>query len=240
MDDDIAVLENSHALSPRFVSERIDQTSPCGETLNSNSSCMTDSPSNRSIEYTCKKIEMLMKQQSDQYVVVPNNRGHSSKCWDLFGFPAMIESIDEQPKIIEKFVTCRKCFTTYSFISNSTRLLNIHICRTTPRPRSASLTTSLNSSSTLHQTSLTSYGTFTKTKIHDSQIKRIKDLQAHWVCRDIRPFTVVEDEGFRQLAQELIMIGAYFYRGSSVLLLAYGKRLKHVLRIRDRVFQSEW
>lgn len=149
-----------------------------------------------------------MKQQSHRYVVVTNSKGQTSKCWETFGFPALIESADEQPKIIEKFVTCRLCFVTYSFNSNSTRLLNSHTCKQAPRARSLSVSTVLNASPTYHQTSLSSYVTPNVTKINDGQAKRIKDLQAQWVCKDVRPFTIVDDEGFRQLAQELVAIGA--------------------------------
>ena len=111
--------------------------------------------------------------------------------------------------MIEKFVTCRLCFATYSFSSNSTRLLNIHTCKPVPRARSPSVSAGLNLCSIYRQTSLTSYATPSVADINDGQLKRIKDLRAQWVCRNIRPFAIVEDEGFRQLAQELVAIGTY-------------------------------
>ena len=92
-----------------------------------------------------------MKQNSTRYVILDNKKAHSSKCWELFGFPAVVESDGELPKIIEKFVTCRKCFSTYSFSSNSTRYLNNHTYDKPHRARSSSASGLLSSSPNHHK-----------------------------------------------------------------------------------------
>jgi len=138
MDNDIILIDNNQNVSFSIDSHVSAERSP--STFSRNSlSLLCGSPSSQSNEYTCKKIEMLMKQHNPQYVILDNKKAHSSKCWELFGFPAVIESDSEPAKIIEKRVTCRKCFSTYSFSSNSTRYLNNHTCDKPHRVRSSSL-----------------------------------------------------------------------------------------------------
>jgi hypothetical protein len=121
---------------------------------------------------------MLMKQRSDQYVSVNTSNVHTSKCWNFFSFPALIESIGEQPKKIERSVTCRLCSTTKSSNSNSTRLLYNHLCKTIARARSVSLSASLNSSSTYHRKSITSYVTNAMCEQNESRTNQTNDRLA--------------------------------------------------------------
>ncbi|CAF1209747.1 unnamed protein product [Adineta ricciae] len=209
MDNDIIFVDNNQNSSFSTDIHTSTENSPSTSSRNS-LSILSWSPSNQSNEYTCKKIEMLMKQNGKQYIVVDNTKVHSSKCWDLFGFPAIIESDGETPKIIEKFVTCRQCYMTYSFNSNSTRLLNNHICKKPHRARSSSASMAPNSSSSCHQTTLASYTAAGGVKLSDGHMKRMKDLQANWICKDIRPFAIIEDDGFREIAQELVSLGAKY------------------------------
>ncbi len=44
-------------------------------------------------------------------------------------------------------------------------------------------------------------------KINENDVKEIKDLCVRWICGDIRPFSIVEDSGLRNLAQECIRLG---------------------------------
>lgn len=182
-----------------------DETAPVSSCdLSSASSCSTPS---RSTDYSCKQIELLLKRDRQRYVVVENKKSRHSKCWDSFGFPAEVQTGDEEPRIIENFVTCRKCFCTYSFVSNSTRLMNSHNCETNKRTRAASAFAGLSKSPMSTQSSLFSFSTPLKIKITDSHLKKMRNLQAQWICRDIRPFAILEDDGFRKIAQELIFIG---------------------------------
>lgn len=172
--------------------------------LSSASSCST---ATRAVEYSCKQIELLLKRDRERYTIVENKKNRHSKCWDLFGFPAEVHTGDEQPRIIENFVTCRKCFSTYSFVSNSTRLMNSHDCDKTKRSRATYSSPVFSDSSASTQSSLLSFSTPSKIKINDVQLNKMKNLQARWICQDIRPFAILEDDGFRRIAQELILIG---------------------------------
>jgi hypothetical protein len=44
-------------------------------------------------------------------------------------------------------------------------------------------------------------------KINENDVKTIKDVCAQWICRDIRPFSIVDDLGLRISAQECIRLG---------------------------------
>jgi hypothetical protein len=39
----------------------------------------------------------------------------------------------------------------------------------------------------------------------------MKRICAQWISKDLRPFSIIEDSGFRDLAQELIRIGILSY-----------------------------
>jgi hypothetical protein len=164
MDDDLVVMKGTHCSSSCAVSTRSAENTPSNSSPNSRLFVLLSSPSSRSTKYTCKTIEMPMKQQSDRYVCVHDSNGYASECWNLFGFLALIESVGEQTKTIEKFVMCHLCFTTYSFNSNITRLMNSHSCKTITRARSVSVADNLNSLSTYRRRGLTSYATPSVTK----------------------------------------------------------------------------
>jgi hypothetical protein len=123
MDDDLTAVGGTHCPSSCAVSTNSAENTPPNSSRNSSFSVLFCSPSSRPTEYTYKRIEMLMKQYSDRYVIVNNSNQHTSKCWYLFGFPALIESVDENLKIIETFVTCRLCFT-HPILSTPTTLIS--------------------------------------------------------------------------------------------------------------------
>ncbi|CAF4497997.1 unnamed protein product, partial [Rotaria sp. Silwood2] len=158
--------------------------------------------------YSCAQIETLLKKEKDRFVVIKNpNKKLTSACWQIFGFPAIIHSNGGSPERIDKFVSCRECYKTYSFTSNSTRFLLDHPCNpSTPTKRSNTLA-SMPSSPSVLQRSITVFTTPKKSKLNDITKSKIKELEARWICEDMRPFAVVDDPGFRRLAQELISIG---------------------------------
>ncbi|CAF3204362.1 unnamed protein product, partial [Rotaria sp. Silwood2] len=52
---------------------------------------------------------------------------------------------------------------------------------------------------------------FTKSiKFNEKDIRRMKDLSVEWVCGDIRPFSIFDDDDFRRLAQECIRLGSIY------------------------------
>jgi hypothetical protein len=61
-------------------------------------------------------------------VVLDNSSNkNSSICWRLFSFPAKLD-MNGVPQKIKNFFACKICFTTYSYISNSTSFLNKQSC----------------------------------------------------------------------------------------------------------------
>ena len=108
--------------------------SPCFRIIPSSSNVNLASISLTSIRassdtvYSCVQIENLLKKEKDRFVVINNtNRKLTSACWQVFGFPAIIDSNGGPPERIDKCVSCRKCYKTCSFASNSTRFLLDHI-----------------------------------------------------------------------------------------------------------------
>jgi hypothetical protein len=171
MDDDLAIVEGTHCSSSCAASTNSVENTLSNSSRNSSFFVLLCSPSNRRTEYRYKQIEMLMKRRSDRCVIFNKNKEHKSKCWYLLDFPASIESVGDQPKIIKKFVTCCRFLTTYSFNFNSARLVNNHSYKTTTRTRAVSLSVSSNSSPTYHPLIFTLYVTSSVTKMNDAQIK---------------------------------------------------------------------
>lgn len=163
--------------------------------------------------YTRDKIQRLLKFNKTEYVVIENSNKknkQSSTCWNLFGFPAKLDSNDTPIKI-DGFVSCMKCFVTYSYISNSTTFLNKHDCNPSyQKPNSTSSSSSSRTSST-SQNLITMYGHTRPKKVQlpESHSKEMKDLISRWICKDMRPFSVVDDIGFREIAQRCISIGIF-------------------------------
>lgn len=185
-------------LSPGILSP---VSSPCNESVTSSDSDVisTDSPPPDSHldNFTCPKIRILLETKPEQYIILKNTGKHTSDCWNYFGFPAIVNP-DGKPKRIQGFVSCQHCFTTYSFISNSTRLLNRHKCKNSMANEVAT------------QNRLTVLFNHKPSKLKDNEILKIKNLQVKWICQNIRPFSIMEDDGLRQLIQECISIGMRF------------------------------
>ena len=168
-----------------------------------NVSLVDSSPSSRYLDkLTCAEIQSMLKAKPDQYIIIGNTGKHTSDCWTAFGFPAIISS-EGDPERINGFVSCRKCFTTYSFVSNNTRLLNQHDCEIS-KERNRRLSASTTSPA---QRRLTTFYPAQLVALKPSEIMKIKDLKAEWVCKSVRQFSIVEDDGLRRLIKECISIG---------------------------------
>ena len=89
-----------------------------------NSSVLSPRNSDR---VTCNEIQSLLKLQPKKYIIVENTGKHTSHCWETFGFPAIVHENADSERI-DGFVSWKKCLITYSFVSNSTRLLNLQCC----------------------------------------------------------------------------------------------------------------
>jgi hypothetical protein len=66
---------------------------------------------------------------------------------------------------------------------------------------------STSSSASSSQTLITAYGHPKPVRLPDSYCKEMKDLVVRWICKDMRPFAIVNDAGFREIAQRCVSIG---------------------------------
>lgn len=197
---DLYVCEASSSISDQIIS-----TSSIGQQSSVPVVQLSSSTASSNEKYTREKIQHLLKYNKTQYVVLDNmNNKKSSICWRSFGFPAKLDSNDT-PKKIEGFVSCKSCFTTYSYISNSTSYLKKHDCQSSDRKPNSTSSSSRTSSTS--QSLITAYGHPKSIRLPDSHAKEMKDLLSRWICKDMRPFAIVDDAGFREIAQRCVSIG---------------------------------
>ena len=149
----------------------------------------------------------------------------------MFGFPAVLDENERYQRIVG-YVSCFKCFQTFIYSSKSgTTRLKEHENRcvknssSSSSPSSTSIFSEPNDQSdTLSsvQSTLADHGFKKCSKISEKDIDHMKTLSAQWICKDLRPFSVIDDSGFRSIAQELIrigkMIGFHVFRSYNTLL----------------------
>lgn len=160
-------------------------------------------------EYTPDRIKSLLKRQSTNYQVVLNGKTNlTSTCWKVFGFPAKKSEKNNRFEKIDGFTSCRLCFQTFTYTSTSgTRNMNDHSCvknlsnakiiPPTTSPGQMNLNNMLNS--------------YKQIKLDQNELTTVKNLACSWICEDMRPFTIVEDEGLRNLLQEFINLGEIMF-----------------------------
>ncbi|CAF3139609.1 unnamed protein product [Rotaria sp. Silwood2] len=187
-------MSSPEILSPVSISRVGNANSP-----DSNASLVelsTSSPRN-SVKLKSTQVQSMLRTNPYKYTIIENTGKRKSDCWSSFGFPAIIKK-NSDPQRIDGFVSCKKCFTTYSFMSNSTRMLNQHNCESS---KERNIILEANGTSPT-QGRLTSFFRTKQASLKESEIMKIKDLQVEWICRNIRPFSIVEDNGLRRLIQE--------------------------------------
>ncbi|CAF1434543.1 unnamed protein product [Rotaria sp. Silwood1] len=141
-----------------------------------------------------------------KYKIIENPCPSKALWWRAFGFPARLNE-DNQWERIEGFISCTKCMKTHIYNKLSgTKHFKEHADKCFPLSETSEAASSSSSSST--QVTLNQIG-FTKSrKFNEKDIKKIKDLSVEWVCGGIRPFSILDDSGFRRLAQECVRLGA--------------------------------
>lgn len=182
---DLSVCELSPTISNQIKSQGFAEEEVSPSIVQLSSSMM----SSKEI-YAREKLQHRLKYNKSEYVVLDNsNQKQSASCWRLFGFPAKLDS-NNIPKKIEGYVSCKNCFVTYSYISNSTTFLNKHNCES-PHRKNNSTSSSCRTSSS--QSLITIYGHSRPKNIRlsESHSKEMKDLLVRWIRKDMRPFTIV-------------------------------------------------
>ena len=215
---DLYVYEPSSSISNHFMSTSSVEQSP------SSSFCPSSSATSSDEKYTREKIQHLLKHNKTQYAVLDNSTNNSSSiCWSLFGFHAKLD-MNGVPQKIKNFLSCKNCFITYSYVSNSTTFLKKHSYQSSARKiKSTSSSTHTSSSS---QSLITAYAHPKTVRLPDSHSKEIKDLVARWICKDMRSFPIVDDAGFREIAQRCVSIGNFIFYSNFLIFFLKETTLK--------------
>ncbi|CAF1295325.1 unnamed protein product [Rotaria sp. Silwood1] len=148
------------------------------------SSNVTESSSIELTSYSIERIYYLLKTEKQQYTIIKNKISPPAGFyWSIFGFSAKPNKNTCIFERINGYTSCEKCKKTFVYDSNSgTTHMKQHPCVT-------DLITQTTSSSI--NVTLTA-----------EQSKIIKDLIVCWICNDICPVFITEDNGLRGLVEE--------------------------------------
>ena len=167
--------------------------------------------------YTVERIKFLLKQQPSMHNIIKNDKTNSSLCWKVFGFPAKKSEETGQFERIEGFSSCTSCFQTYTYTSTTgTRNMLIHPCVKNLSTTKITTFTTTSSSSTQPKLGST-MNNYRQVKLNQKEMDRIKDLACSWICRDMRSFKIIEDNGLKNLLQEFINLDILFFLLSLIM-----------------------
>lgn len=165
------------------------------------------SSSNRDVEYDSEQIKTLLIDQKHKYQVIKTESSTKAPWWRAFGFPARLDE-DNTLRKIPGFISCLKCMHTQAYGSSSgTKRFKQHADKCFPLSSSTISIGRHNESSVATQRTLEQVGFRGSLNINQRDLLKIKDLSAEWICGDLRPFSILDDPGLRNLAQECIRLG---------------------------------
>lgn len=113
---------------------------------------------------------------------IASKRKTRSKAWEIFG-----EIITDTHEIIANFVACRSCFTVLRHYGNTTTNLIQHSCVQETLPSSSR-----------------------KIKIEKFDQKLVLNKCTNFCIQDLRPFSIVNGNGFQELIETCIKMGAKY------------------------------
>lgn len=150
------------------------------------------------------KIKDLLALRSNRFTVVAHGvtKSHVAKWWSNFGFPT--ETIEDETYSVLNFVSCQHCFVTYRYGSSSTETISRHQCQSS---------SSDYLSSTKSEYSFTLDQRFVKQKHSFRRVEQqqLTTLITHWICDNLRPISIIEDEGFRKICSYFYELGMSFF-----------------------------
>ena len=200
--DDIQILSTSSALLSSTSSNTNGASaisSAYASSSNTNNLSSSSSSSNY-LPYSSERISYLLKHEKYKYRIVDNKASSAvAPYWSVFGFP---EKLNEETGIFERiigFASCNKCKKTFVYGTNSgTTHLKQHSCVIDADTKVST------------QTSIDKMMLVRK-KLSDEQSEVIRDLIVCWVCGDIRPFSIIDDNGLREHIQECVRLGMHLF-----------------------------
>jgi hypothetical protein len=179
-----------------------------------------------SIGYSTKTIAFFLKNNPDQWVIqakIKQSNLKQSEVWNIFGEPCKMNEYGVY-SIIDGFASCFLCYATYiNKKDTGTNSLRNHPCfkkyklektqqetennTTLQEPTSSTALPSL-PTSTFSFNPLTKYGLVVKTtKLNSHEKTKIKEAAVQWLCQSMRPFSIVNDIGLRNVIQQAISLG---------------------------------
>lgn len=143
-------------------------------------------------------IKRCLLHNKNRYRVEPNpSKRATAACWKIFGFPAMMSSQDgNQFELIPGFASCKSCFETYRYVDSSTANLNSHICPLKSPSNQSRIKAATHSP-----------GSSFDSKLVAMKKKEMTNLCARWIADSMRPFSIVNDRGFKVIVEKCIDIG---------------------------------
>ncbi|CAF4052179.1 unnamed protein product, partial [Rotaria sordida] len=160
--------------------------------------------------YTSNQLQRLLQKEKQKFCILNNE---STKplvsWWRSFGYPAVLNEKDEFERI-PGYISCLKCCNTFIYgPASGTKRFISHADRCSPLASSCSSGGKVDDPQST-QLKLNQIGFTRKVKVSEKEQNELKHLYANWVCGDLRPYSVVEDKGFEQLAQMFIKIGSQY------------------------------
>ncbi|CAF1331276.1 unnamed protein product [Rotaria sordida] len=171
---------------------------------------------NSSTNYTSDSIKLLLKNDNENYKIIPNqSKRVSAAFWKEMdmGFPAKKVHDKDEFIAIPGFVSCSKCFDTYRYVDSSTTHIKSHKCLNSLPSNQTSLDDHFRPKS-LGQPN--EQRTIPITKAVAKRKEEMKKVCARWIAHSMRSFTIVQDPGFKAVVDECLKIGREF-RGDTVL-----------------------
>lgn len=167
----------------------------------SSASCTSSSTS----LYAVRTLELLLRTEKNKYCILDNERTKNSPSWwRSFGFPAAVNEKGDIERI-HGYISCKKCYRTSVYGSKSgTKRFIEHANRCSPSQSQSNVNSNGTSGS---QGTLDKILLKNKVTITAKEQNELKGLYAKWICEDLRPYSIVEDNGFKKLAQSFIRLG---------------------------------
>ena len=150
--------------------------------------------------YTYQQITNCLFTKRDQFSIIPNDRFDTkANYWKIMGYPAKLNCSNKMEKI-DGFISCQKCFKTYVYNRRTgTTHLNNHKCIKMTKSSISLEGSILKQSSIVTTWSPADLKSF---KLTDKEMNKVKNLCSRWLCENVRPFSIIQDNGLRNFIQE--------------------------------------
>ncbi|CAF1471176.1 unnamed protein product [Adineta steineri] len=206
----VAASCDSNSASTRTRNDSNSPASARGDSSFTTTRALNDSNSSSSDHYTAEQLKNYLFKKNPNYRLLKNDSTKSlSAWWRAFGF---IFNLNENKEFeqIPGFISCLKCFQTFRYgFKSGTKHFVEHANKCFPLATKIADVAGTNELK-CSQWKLEQVGVQRKMQLTPKDQHQLKELCAKWVCCDMRPFTIVEDDGLQRLANMFIKIGSQY------------------------------